>query len=69
MVLVRRSPFMKRTTSWGRTTSSGSDDDDSSVLDFDDYAGISAPLYEVADAIFVFPAQKFFRRQVMPLQS
>lgn len=45
-----------------------SEDDDELWPDwdaeFEDYAGISGPLYAVADAVFSFPTQKFFRRQV-----
>lgn len=57
--------------SWSKLINGGisgsEEDDDRSELEFDDYSGISAPLYEVADAIFDFPAQKFFRRQVLYL--
>lgn len=33
--------------------------------EFEDYSGISGPLYEVVDAVLALPAQKFFRRQVI----
>lgn len=60
---------IRRVNSWSKLINgeeSGTEDDsDQSDAEADDYAGISAPLYEVADAIFDFPAQKFFRRQVM----
>eukprot|EP00803_Ostreobium_quekettii_P004985 evm.model.scf_463.2 EVM.evm.TU.scf_463.2 scf_463:20967-31329(+) len=43
-------------------------DDDDFETDWDaeleDYAGISAPLYQVVERVFDIPAQKFFRRQV-----
>jgi len=65
---VRGSIRMRRVTSWSKfinkNISGSEEDDDRSELEFEDYAGISAPLYDVADAIFDFPAQKFFRRQV-----
>lgn len=32
--------------------------------EFEDYSGISGPLYEVVESIFALPAQRFFRRQV-----
>lgn len=32
--------------------------------EFEDYVGISAPLYQVVEGVFNIPAQKFFRRQV-----
>lgn len=59
---------LRRVMSWSKLINGGisgsEEDDDRLELEFDDYSGISAPLYEVADAIFDFPAQKFFRRQV-----
>jgi len=60
---------LSRTGSWSKfisgDSSSSSEDDDRLEVSFDDCTGISAPLYEVADAIFQFPRQKFFRRQVI----
>ena len=43
------------------------DDDDMATdwdAEFEDCAGVSAPLYRVVECVFDMPAQKFFRRQV-----
>lgn len=71
MLLVGAAFSGRKATLWAKFLNSelsGSDEDDDRLdLGFDDSSGISAPLYEVADAIFDFPAQKFFRRQVLYL--
>jgi len=64
---------LKRTRSWSRSAQVEDpyDEDDGGTSsspeesEFEDCTGISAPLYEVADAIFSFPAQNVFRRQFL----
>ena len=53
---------------FGRGDSPGPEEEDETLeAVFDDYSGISMPLYEVADAIFNFPAHQSIRRRVLPL--
>lgn len=48
--------------------------DDSDLADWEEAAGISAPLYDIVDTLFELQSRGFFRRQVcrpspVPLRS
>ena len=65
--VARSSAGMDSYNRLGRGDSPGPEEEDETLeAVFDDYSGISMPLYEVADAIFNFPAQQSIRRRVRP---
>ena len=48
----------------GSFSESGALQDDADMADWEEAAGISAPLYEIVDTVFELQSRGFFRRQV-----